>query len=368
MVHWYPYAGDLVTAYTDSNHNGQFDYTDSNSNGQYDIGESSEPITGVNTGTSLLAYPGQKIDSMISGTGTHTGSSEGIKDFLTQYGLPNAKIMVTEFNYIGRVWTGGGPDPTNYKTAANSLFVADTYASLLDNGVTSVQYLELSSPDFLDSTSSLTRGSAFWAVKMLNLAEDPGDSAVSASSDTSTLRVHSYRRTDGSVAVMILNEGTSTQNVAVHVNGNALLPSGTLYATSGTSITTAAVTGLGNSFNVSSMPGRTIYTYIIPQRLSGDYNADGIVNAADYTVWRDTAGQSGANLAADGTGPNGTPDGVVDALDYQFWVAHFGATSSGGGAGASATVPEPASAWLLIAAAAAGIWRRRIASRVPATR
>ena len=29
-----------------------------------------------------------------------------------------------------------------------------------------------------------------------------------------------------------------------------------------------------------------------PQILPGDYNADGHVDAADYTIWRDTLGQS----------------------------------------------------------------------------
>ena len=31
----------------------------------------------------------------------------------------------------------------------------------------------------------------------------------------------------------------------------------------------------------------------------GDYNADGTVDAADYTIWRDSFGQTGVNLAAD---------------------------------------------------------------------
>ena len=34
--------------------------------------------------------------------------------------------------------------------------------------------------------------------------------------------------------------------------------------------------------------------------LAGDYNLDGIVDAADYVVWRKTLGQSGTDLAADG--------------------------------------------------------------------
>jgi Domain of unknown function (DUF1929) len=73
--------------------------------------------------------------------------------------------------------------------------------------------------------------------------------------------------------------------------------------------------------------------------LTGDYNGNGIVDAADYTVWRDMLGQSGAGLAADGD-----LDLDVDASDYGIWKQNFGATA-GSGAGAtgsaSASVPEP---------------------------
>jgi hypothetical protein len=69
--------------------------------------------------------------------------------------------------------------------------------------------------------------------------------------------------------------------------------------------------------------------------LPGDYNADGIVNAADYVVWRNTVGQSGAGLAADGDG-----DQVVSLADYGIWKANFGRSSSAGSA-LFVAVPEP---------------------------
>ena len=71
--------------------------------------------------------------------------------------------------------------------------------------------------------------------------------------------------------------------------------------------------------------------------LPGDFNNDGAVNAADYTVWRDNEGST-SSLAADASG-----NGRVDQADYNIWAANYGATASA----TSASVPEPAA--LLIA-------------------
>ncbi len=84
--------------------------------------------------------------------------------------------------------------------------------------------------------------------------------------------------------------------------------------------------------------------------LTGDYNGNGVVDAADYTVWRDSLDQMGSGLAADGDG-----DGAIDADDYGVWASHFGeAAGSGGGAALfsagplSPAVPEPASLVILL--------------------
>lgn len=89
--------------------------------------------------------------------------------------------------------------------------------------------------------------------------------------------------------------------------------------------------------------------------LPGDYNLNGAVDAADYTVWRDNLGSMTVSKA-DGTGQGGIPDGVVNQLDYAFWKTHFG-SEPGSGAGDltpgvssganSAGVPEPTSMVLL---------------------
>lgn len=87
------------------------------------------------------------------------------------------------------------------------------------------------------------------------------------------------------------------------------------------------------------------------QPLEGDYNADGIVDAADYTVWRDSQGSTGSGLAADGNG-----DEVVDSLDYDLWVTNFGSSSSS--TASASSVPEPTSAFILMTFAAGVVIRR----------
>ncbi|MEN1680126.1 MAG: dockerin type I domain-containing protein [Planctomycetota bacterium] len=81
----------------------------------------------------------------------------------------------------------------------------------------------------------------------------------------------------------------------------------------------------------------------------GDYNADGTVDAADYTRWRDALGQEGVGLPADGNG-----DSQVTAADYALWRENLGATVQP--PPLSASVPEPSSmvvAVLLIAVSCA---------------
>lgn len=76
--------------------------------------------------------------------------------------------------------------------------------------------------------------------------------------------------------------------------------------------------------------------------LDGDYNTDGFVDAGDYTIWRDSFGQTGYGLAADGDG-----DRAITQSDYDLWKSSF--LMQSGAANISLPVPEPSSLVVLLA-------------------
>jgi len=75
-----------------------------------------------------------------------------------------------------------------------------------------------------------------------------------------------------------------------------------------------------------------LYSVSFTDELPGDFNRDGLVNGADYTVWRNGLGST------------------YSVEDYDLWKSNFGA-GAGSGSAATATpqsaVPEPASGLLV---------------------
>ena len=75
--------------------------------------------------------------------------------------------------------------------------------------------------------------------------------------------------------------------------------------------------------------------------IAGDFDGNGVVDAADYTTWMDNLGnpsESVINNAGDGL--NG-----VDAADHPIWATNF---QAGVGTATTGAVPEPSSALLVI--------------------
>lgn len=121
--------------------------------------------------------------------------------------------------------------------------------------------------------------------------------------------------------------------------------SGAVYTSLGTE------TSVGNS---TPYPFQAVMT-TVRSNILPDYNQNGFVDAADYSVWRDAVAAGSTIL------PNDRTPGVVNEDDFLVWRDNFGAVlpgfgaGSGAGAGASlaaTAVPEPASWALLLGATA----------------
>jgi T5SS/PEP-CTERM-associated repeat protein len=128
-----------------------------------------------------------------------------------------------------------------------------------------------------------------------------------------------------------------------------------------------SISGTFSSISLPTLAGLTwntsqLYTTgvisVVSAGLAGDYNGNGIVDAADYTVWRDTLG----NAVAASSGADGNANGVIDQADYDVWKSNFG-NHAGSGSSANAGVPEPAAIALALIAAALLYVRPRAANK-----
>ncbi|QDU88505.1 hypothetical protein Pla175_18830 [Pirellulimonas nuda] len=104
---------------------------------------------------------------------------------------------------------------------------------------------------------------------------------------------------------------------------------------------TLATTTSAGGFSVVALPGG----------LAGDYNNDGFIDAADYSVWRD-------NLNTSNVLPNDPTGGVIGQTQYDTWKTNFGQPAVGAAVGSA--VPEPAGLVLAGLATLLGCCVRRV--------
>jgi hypothetical protein len=110
-------------------------------------------------------------------------------------------------------------------------------------------------------------------------------------------------------------------------------------------------------FTVTGTPGTDNYILtsliegVTVPGVTGDFNGNGVVDAADYVLWR-----NGGPLENEG----GITPGASTPEDYTTWRANFGKSAPGGGSAlaAAAAVPEPATCLMLLALLVPALLRR----------
>jgi hypothetical protein len=254
---------------------------------------------------------------------------------------PGTKIAITEYNYgAGNHYSGG-------------IAQADFLGVLGREGVFAANWWDLNEgSSYVNAAFDIYvnydgAGSGFGDTSVEGDTSNIAESAVYASVDSSD---------PNRMVVVAINRTGTEKTTGIAVTHDRVFDHAEVYRFAGNSsaITQAADVELDllNAFQYT-MPAWSVTTLVlISDGLTGDFNRDGMVDAADYTVWRDSVGQIG-NTAADAN-----EDNVVDVADYAFWKANFGQSESVG-AGALAAVPEPATLVLLLAVSGPALLRRQ---------
>lgn len=255
---------------------------------------------------------------------------------------PGTKIAITEYNY------GGGSH------ISGAVAQADVLGIFGREGVFAASLWELDGgTSFINAAFNMYRnfdgaGGQF------------GDTSIDA--DTSNIANSSvYASLDSSdpnrMIVVAINRTGTAQTTGIAVTHDRVFDHAEVYrlTSSSTTISHQADIQLDllNAFQIS-MPAYSVTTMVlVSDGLPGDFNRDGLVDAGDFTVWRDSFGQTG-NTAADAN-----EDNIVDNDDYAFWLANFGRSETLGAAGL-AQVPEPTTSLLALIAACGLANRRRL--------
>ena len=324
---------------------------------------------GVNTTTSLTdAYPGSSgnnndMRSVVSTDGTNfwtsgtsfpafPGNNSGIHyatlGATTSFRMSNNPVNTRVANIFNNQL---------YMSSASGAFVG---VSTVGTGVTVPTGDDQSTTTLLFGTGAGSSPYDFW-FKDANTVY-VADDRVSASGGG----IQKWEFISGSWGLSYtLNTNLGTGGVrgldGAIVGGNPVLWATTAPSTTDGTVQNAVVTvtdtgaasAFSNVFNAATnTTARGIVRIAPPAGLTGDYNNDGKVDAGDYATWKKAEG-TGNVLANDPIG------GTIGAGQYTNWRANFGKPPGAGSGLEAASVPEPASAVLLMIGLVAFCSRRR---------
>jgi len=284
-----------------------------------------------------------------------------MKTLSDQYQLP---LWMTEFT-VGAMGTAGlSQDAFSWASLMHDLI--STY------NVSAVDYLWGSFGEWEGNATTLislnntgatydgyTLNKPYYTMGQFSRFVEPGAIRVKAQSSDSEVQTTAYV-SNSQVVVVAINKGHVDKSITFGLNALPGVQRIDLVRTSATEnwANLPSVPVSGSNFT-TSLPPNSITTFFAS--LPGDYNRNGSVDAADYTVWRHSFGQSGAGLAADGDG-----SGAVDQGDYNLWRQNFG--SQWGSSGSASSIPEPPAGLCILVLLGYLIVRRGRPSRISLNR
>jgi hypothetical protein len=152
----------------------------------------------------------------------------------------------------------------------SALWVADTYAVLIESGTLNIDWTEMYGSSML-SEDRKKLGPAYYGLQMLHiLAHSPGDMLLKASSNSSQVSVHATRRRDGFVGVMVVNKDPKNEaTVKVTLKNGAVGAAGKRFDygsaqfNAGANVAASAFSAGGNEFSITVAP-YTVTDILLP--------------------------------------------------------------------------------------------------------
>jgi hypothetical protein len=265
------------------------------------------------------------------------GDNNAVRSTITVYratepvSTGGATIASSAYTSVKLKYPGGPRD-------AESMFVdplsGDVFLISKRTTIPELYSFPSSALDMNGQTLTMTSLGAFWSLQDWSTAADispDGRFIAVRSSNSSTGLI--YERAIGESVAEALGRAGTPFTLGNEAQGEAIG-----WAADGKSFYTTSEFSGGSSAPLYS------YSFLAPPPvLPGDYNNDRVVDAADFTVWRD---QLDENVAL----PNeSVTPGVVTLEDYEIWKQHYGESlGGGGGAVANLAVPEPACGVLIL--------------------
>jgi hypothetical protein len=152
----------------------------------------------------------------------------------------------------------------------SALWVADTYAVLIESGTLTSNWSEMYGSSML-SEDRKKLGPAYYGLQMLHiLAHSPGDMLLDASSNSSQISAHATRRRDGFVGVMVVNRDPKNEAIVkITLKNGAVGTAGKRFDyglaqfNAGAAITALPFASGGNEFSVT-IPAYTVTDILLP--------------------------------------------------------------------------------------------------------
>ena len=338
---------------------------------------------GGSTGGSarIIVNAGANADFSLNGFGSYTGTAVGSIEGDGSFFLGNSLLTVGNRNTnttvsgtiadIGGYYTSTGGQLSKVGSGTLTLDGANTYT-----GLTTVAQGALVVNGSIAGSALVKNGATLKGTGTMGSVVVEAGGELSPGLSPGTITVGGLNLMSGSKLKYEL--GAARDHILVTNNGNVTL-GGTLDLAILTGFdpqpgqtfdlfegAIGSVMGLFTTVNAPIFNGHTldlVYTAnhvtlrvidaVLPP---GDYNNNGIVDAADYVLWRKNVGTTTAL-------PNDLIGGTIGTAQYNQWRTNFGQTAPGAGSSsgaiANATVPEPATCVLLVIAAAGLCPRRR---------